>query len=440
LNGYYSGDGSIDRGTITSSSASEVLTEGIMSLLTRLSIFGKFGTSQTQAKPSYRLYISGEDAIRFSEKVPLMLACKQEALSKITTTLSSKFTIKQRQEDVCLDKIASITVIQSTEKLYDVTVPSTFNFCLHNGLGVRDTQESGYFTRKLTKNLENISIEYDGTVRSGSGVDAQLIQFTYGDDGFDPMFLEHQKIGIYSMAEEDIYNVKFAGVGDERDQHALLRWFDATCRARTSLLEIFPNREFGKWYLPVRVHHFMDVRRRDKSFTKHTIDWLTQYEHIKHLLHRLSVQVGHNPQHIVFESLIWDGLTPRDITEHNLNDEDMDWILASLEKMWHSSRITPGEKVGIIASQSLGQLAMQATLNSVAGSTELLLRDGSQYERVTIGDLIDKYMSESTDNVEMYPNDTEYLALPNRSLQVLAADQKGVVVIIFSFAFIMTGF
>lgn len=48
--------------------------------------------------------------------------------------------------------------------------------------------------------------------------------------------------------------------------------------------------------------------------------------------------------------------------------------------------------------------------------------------RTTIGSLIDGYMETTPGLIEMYPHDTEYLALPNKSLKILAADAKGVVV------------
>lgn len=51
--------------------------------------------------------------------------------------------------DVVLDKIEEVNVIEKHNhtKLYDVTVPSTLNFVLANGLNIRDTSQSGYMQR-----------------------------------------------------------------------------------------------------------------------------------------------------------------------------------------------------------------------------------------------------------------------------------------------------
>ena len=65
--------------------------------------------------------------------------------SNSLTTLTTNFNEKaNRSHDVRLDEVVSITRISHHEKkLYDVTVPSTLNFVLANGLGVRDTSETG---------------------------------------------------------------------------------------------------------------------------------------------------------------------------------------------------------------------------------------------------------------------------------------------------------
>ena len=49
------------------------------------------------------------------------------------------------------------------------------------------TAETGYMSRRLMKALEDLATRYDNTVRTCSGV---VIQFTYGDDGLDPVEVE----------------------------------------------------------------------------------------------------------------------------------------------------------------------------------------------------------------------------------------------------------
>ncbi len=51
------------------------------------------------------------------------------------------------------------------------------------------TAETGYMARRLMKALEDLSLQYDGTVRNS---EKTIIQFVYGDDGLDPAMMEDQ--------------------------------------------------------------------------------------------------------------------------------------------------------------------------------------------------------------------------------------------------------
>ncbi len=49
------------------------------------------------------------------------------------------------------------------------------------------TAETGYLQRKMMKSLEDLSVQYDGSVRTSSG---NVVQFEYGDDQLDPLCME----------------------------------------------------------------------------------------------------------------------------------------------------------------------------------------------------------------------------------------------------------
>ena len=55
------------------------------------------------------------------------------------------------------------------------------------------TAETGYMARRLMKALEDLVIRYDRTTRSSNGT---IIQFTYGDDGLDPMYMDNDKLPV----------------------------------------------------------------------------------------------------------------------------------------------------------------------------------------------------------------------------------------------------
>lgn len=49
------------------------------------------------------------------------------------------------------------------------------------------TAETGYMSRRLMKALEDLSVQYDDTVRNSTG---GIVQLVYGDDGLDPVTME----------------------------------------------------------------------------------------------------------------------------------------------------------------------------------------------------------------------------------------------------------
>jgi len=52
------------------------------------------------------------------------------------------------------------------------------------------TSQSGYMQRRLINALQDLYVEYDGTVRAADG---SIVQFVYGEDGIDPMRAAHGK-------------------------------------------------------------------------------------------------------------------------------------------------------------------------------------------------------------------------------------------------------
>ena len=93
------------------------------------------------------------------------------------------FVTEDKIRDVYLDPITEISeyVPLLNTYVYDLTVPSTTNFGLANGLHVVDTADSGYVQKKMVKKIEDCKVHHDGSVRDANGV---IIQYIYGGDGF----------------------------------------------------------------------------------------------------------------------------------------------------------------------------------------------------------------------------------------------------------------
>jgi hypothetical protein len=157
LNGYFSGDGTVNKcGGISASSISSKLIEGISMLCSRLGVFGKLSARKRtkdgqEINTEYVISITGQWSNVFSKKIDFILDYKNEKLKKINHC-NTQYNFPE-YNDVVNDKITSIEVLSDHKenKLYDVTVPSTLNFATANGLNIRDTSETGYLNMGVEK-------------------------------------------------------------------------------------------------------------------------------------------------------------------------------------------------------------------------------------------------------------------------------------------------
>ncbi|CAM6103694.1 unnamed protein product [Calypogeia fissa] len=94
------------------------------------------------------------------------------------------------------------------ENLYlkDLT-PQEFFHAMGGQEGLIDTvvktSKIGYIQRRLVKAMEDATCKYDGTVRNSLG---DVIQFLYGEDGMDSVWIERQKVDSLNMRKKDFNN------------------------------------------------------------------------------------------------------------------------------------------------------------------------------------------------------------------------------------------
>ena len=200
INGYFSGDGSIHDNSLDCCSVSEDLIDGIQMLLTRFGIFGKKTVYLGNDVPSYKLIINSFWAMKFKETFTLVHKEKNRKLLELYNSRTTHINFPT-QNDYVLDEIVSIKPVNPKDHryMYDVTVPSTWNFQLANGLLQNDTATTGYIQRRITKMMEDLKINYLGSVETSTN---RIIQFSYGGDGLAADKLIATKHG-YSLLDID---------------------------------------------------------------------------------------------------------------------------------------------------------------------------------------------------------------------------------------------
>ena len=392
LNGYFSGDGTISKNSIDASSASKRLIEGINMVCSRFGIHGKMSVSQLKTnnlntkniKPAHRISIRAHWGKKFSEKITLIEDKKQGKLKQIQWKKSHRNF--ETYNDVVLDPIVEINIIgvEKHPKVYDLTIPSTLNFGLANGLQVRDTSQTGYIQRRLIKSLEDKKVENDMTVRNNMG---KIIQFAYGDDGFDSTKVENQTIPLVGMSIEDIY--MHYDLGLERGQILDVYTKGAASRMarqteelkilnqsyienmityRDLLVEnIFKFRDENSVSVPVAFHFIIaNIGGQLQLGANSSVDItpLEAYELIEFYMSKLE-KIYFSPPTSLFRILYNFYLSPRDLLiNKRYHRKALELLLETIVLKYKQALVHPGEMVGVIAGQSIGEPTTQLTLNT----------------------------------------------------------------------------
>jgi DNA-directed RNA polymerase beta' subunit len=366
---------------------------------------------------------------QFTQQITFDDEAKDKILKSIAWT--SALNKVQQHNDVVLDAIVSIEYVDPAlhPKMYDLTIPTTLNFGLANGLQVRDTSSTGYIQRRLIKGMEDLKIEYDMTVRNNKG---RVIQFSYGEDGIDPVKVESQIVPLVNMGMDEIYAHYHMPSSDPKDvvftaaftkgvisrmkkQKAendakCKQWIDFMIEQREKVIQcVFRNKNNDRVYLPVAFAHTINNVKGLQQINNNSIVDITPLEAfamIEAAYKRLETMRYCAPTEL-FKVMFFYYLSPKDLLMvKRFNKKALTVLLEMIVLKYKNSLIAPGEMVGMISAQSIGEPTTQLTLNSVSYDTRVMLRIDGQIKVHQIGEYIDQYI-EKAERMEDHPNDTK---------------------------------
>jgi DNA-directed RNA polymerase II subunit RPB1 len=226
------------------------------------------------------------------------------------------------------------------------------------------TSDSGYIQRRLVKTMEDIHVEYDGTVRNVNGA---IVQFHYGGDGADSTCVEKYEceLGVmtmeqvyrdFALAEEDIRAVvkgelkEIPDLVDQilEDRHTLVRdvfRFSATAE--------------NKVYVPVHLG-----RITEKYTNPYSVKTDLTPAYVVEELTRICAQpwISHNK---LFHILLRFYFAPKkSIIKMRLTKALFDEMMKDIHFRYMKAGVHAGEMVGTLAAQSVGEPTTQLTLNT----------------------------------------------------------------------------
>ncbi|CAK1554227.1 unnamed protein product [Leptosia nina] len=264
--------------------------------------------------------------------------------------------------------------------------PQEFFFhCMAGREGLIDTavktSRSGYLQRCLIKHLEGLSIAYDHTVRDADG---SVIQFAYGEDGLDVLkcqYLKHsqlQFLDINSNAVVSKSTIKKLQEDEDakviaKAQKSLKKWkkkfgsptkkptscgfaqYSALARQNVTLDELPTDRTRDPFYWELeKMWRSLDEEERAQYTRKRCPDPIPS---------KMSPEYKFGVINEELDGLINNYLKNRD---KNIFDEytDSESFKNVMNAKYLASMAPPGEPVGLLAAQSIGEPSTQMTLNT----------------------------------------------------------------------------
>ncbi|KAI5859082.1 DNA-directed RNA polymerase II subunit [Tricharina praecox] len=255
------------------------------------------------------------------------------------------------------------------------------------------TAETGYIQRRLVKALEDVMAKYDGTVRNSLG---DVIQFVYGEDGLDGGHIEPQKVDIITCSNAafdqkvrvdvmdpeksippEYLEVATEIAGDVDVQRVLDEEYEQLKRDRKFLRELqLTDKLEDNMQLPINILRILEnartifrIKHRARS-NLHPVDVIMKVrELVKNLVvvrgsDPLSIEAQDNATKLYMCHLRSRLCFRRLVLECNLNKVAFDWVLGEVESRFAKAAVNPGEMVGVLAAQSIGEPATQMTLNT----------------------------------------------------------------------------
>lgn len=249
------------------------------------------------------------------------------------------------------------------------------------------TSTTGYIQRRLIKGLEDLMVNYDMTIRTNKN---KVVQFSYGDDSVDTVKVENQDLPIVDMSIQDIYS-HFAIIDDKAKSKSVSGMFVKSAYARQKKQEaeittkceyyinymienrnkivknVFNNKSERVVHVPVAFAYIIQNIVGQQGINKNSlvdITMLEAFEMIEKAFSQLELIVFAPPTEL-FKVLYFYYLSPKDLLlNKRFNKKALEILLQTIILTYKRAIVAPGEMVGMIAAQSIGEPTTQMTLNT----------------------------------------------------------------------------
>jgi DNA-directed RNA polymerase II subunit RPB1 len=249
------------------------------------------------------------------------------------------------------------------------------------------TSTTGYIQRRLIKGLEDLMVSYDMTVRTNKN---KIVQFAYGDDNIDTVKVENQQINLVSMSVQDIYahylvpeeSGKVKTLSNIFLKNTMVRYkkqheenmkktngyIEMMIKMRDEIIKnVFKNKGDSVVNLPVAFSYIIGNIQGQTNLTVSSLVDITPLEAFQ-MIETCFDNLNKNhyaPPTTLFKTLFFFYLSPKELLiVKRFNKAALTLLLDTITIDYKRAIVAPGEMVGMIAGQSIGEVSTQMTLNT----------------------------------------------------------------------------
>ncbi|CAN6658223.1 DNA-directed RNA polymerase III subunit RPC1 [Trichomonascus vanleenenianus] len=230
------------------------------------------------------------------------------------------------------------------------------------------TAETGYMSRRLMKSLEDLSAQYDETVRTSSNA---VVQFNYGGDGLDPFNMEADAKPVdFKRTWEHAFNITFSNQDEGLKPYEIAELAETVLKPREERLlrrDNLGNLVEGE---EAKLEEYVDEQDPQRDF----------YQEVRDFIRSRAEDLGRVRSRRNMQALL-------ERPEGDLADVDLDEFVPEANKIavnqvykiskpfvleflrlclvkYHRAKVEPGTAVGPIGAQSIGEPGTQMTLKT----------------------------------------------------------------------------
>jgi DNA-directed RNA polymerase II subunit RPB1 len=277
------------------------------------------------------------------------------------------------------------------------------------------TADTGYTQRQLIKAMEDLMTQHDGTVRDASG---KIVQFHYGEDGINSTKIEGISLPLGKFTEESL-RAKFSldGVdlsqiltpGTERgdDSEAIEEFVENVSMDRKMLIEgVFGGGRSTALFAPLNIERLLTnfkIKFNLDTSIQTSLTPLMVLNGIETIINKTQ------PYNKIWCAALRFHLAPHKIIiEERFTVEAWNAFVLAIVVKNMKALAPPGELVGIVAAQSIGEPATQMSIDR---STFIVLNSSKKSYSGPAGPYIDSLLDAKPSSVVSIGKDSVVLDL-----------------------------